>query len=69
MSVPHAVLKANGVALITGGASGIGLAFAKLCHQKYQMRIALVDINASALSTAEETCFSQIILTISNCEH
>lgn len=71
MSTPHAVLKANGVALITGGASGIGLAFAKLCHQKYSMGIALVDINTSALATAEQTLLSPSSSTLptSNTAH
>ena len=58
MSTSHPVFSPNGVALITGGASGIGLAFAHLCHQNHHMRIALIDISSSALNTAVETLLS-----------
>lgn len=40
------------VALITGAASGIGLAVAKLCRS-HGMKLALVDNNAEALSRAK----------------
>ena len=47
----HPVFKAGNSALITGAASGVGLAVAKLCH-KNGMKIALVDRNSEALSEA-----------------
>lgn len=46
---PHPVFKAGNTALITGAASGIGLAVAKLCR-KHGMKLALVDKNTDALS-------------------
>ena len=47
----HPVFKAGGSALITGAASGIGFAVARLCH-KHGMKLALVDRNTEALSEA-----------------
>lgn len=40
-------------ALITGGASGIGLAVAELCL-RHGMRVAVVDANQETLKLAEE---------------
>jgi len=48
------VFKAGNTALITGGASGIGLAFAKKCYS-YGMNVAIVDNNKENLSTAEKS--------------
>ena len=49
---PHPVFKAGNTALITGAASGIGLAVAKLCRN-HGMKLALVDNNTQALSQAK----------------
>ena len=48
------VFNKGNVALITGGASGVGLAVANLCRQ-HGMRLALVDNNASNLALAKES--------------
>lgn len=49
----HPVFKAgnSATALITGAASGIGLAVAKVCHS-HGMKVALVDRNTEALYEA-----------------
>jgi short-subunit dehydrogenase len=47
------VFRPGATALITGGASGIGFAFAQLC-QSHGMHLALVDINSSYLSKAKD---------------
>lgn len=44
----------GGVALITGGASGIGLALAKKCHG-YGMRVVIADKNADSLAAAKKS--------------
>ncbi|KAH8703164.1 short chain dehydrogenase/reductase [Talaromyces proteolyticus] len=46
-----AVFREGATALITGGASGIGLATAKFCYAQ-GMNVVLLDINKDALSTA-----------------
>jgi len=48
------VFRTGATALITGGASGIGLAVAELCV-KHKMRVALVDRNGEMLARAAET--------------
>lgn len=52
MSSAAAVFAPGATALITGGASGIGLAIAKLCRSK-GMKLLLVDRNAEALEKAK----------------
>jgi NAD(P)-dependent dehydrogenase (short-subunit alcohol dehydrogenase family) len=47
------VFQAKRTALITGGASGVGFAFAQLC-QKFGMNVALVDKSAEGLEKAKE---------------
>ena len=49
----HAVFRAGGTALISGGASGVGFAFAQVCR-KHGMNLALLDINGDQLSKASE---------------
>lgn len=48
------VFKAGNTALITGGASGIGLAMAKKCCG-YGMNVAIVDNNKESLKMAEKS--------------
>lgn len=45
---------AGGVAIITGGASGIGLSLAKKC-QGYGMRVIIADRDNDALEAAAKT--------------
>lgn len=47
-------LRANATALITGGASGVGFATAKLCRQKFGMHIVLIDRDSTSLQKAVE---------------
>lgn len=46
-----AVFASGSTALISGGASGVGLAMGKLCHSK-GMNVLLVDRNTDALESA-----------------
>lgn len=47
------VFTSGSSALITGGASGVGLAIAKLCRSK-GMKVLLVDVNTDALEKAKK---------------
>jgi short-subunit dehydrogenase len=47
------VFRPGATALITGGASGIGFAFAQLCRS-HGMHLALIDVNSSYLSKAKD---------------
>jgi NADP-dependent 3-hydroxy acid dehydrogenase YdfG len=47
------VFQTKGTALITGGASGVGFAFAQLC-QKFGMNVALVDKSTDGLEKAKD---------------
>lgn len=58
MSV-NPVFKSKNTALITGGASGIGLALATKCAG-YGMRVIIVDNNASNLSFAKSAIKGEI---------
>lgn len=52
MAAANSVFRANAVAAITGAASGVGLAVAKLCAQK-SMKVILIDNNTAALDAAK----------------
>lgn len=52
------VFAAKSTALITGGASGIGLAVAQLCR-KHGMKVAIADNNPDNLSKARQTLGSE----------
>ena len=51
--MPHPVLSPDNVAVITGGASGIGLAAAKRCA-KSGMKVCIADVGAECLASAEK---------------
>ncbi|TVY50518.1 SWI/SNF and RSC complexes subunit ssr3, partial [Lachnellula cervina] len=50
---PHPVFSPSNLAVITGGASGIGLALAQKCAS-YGMNVLICDINAANLKAAKE---------------
>lgn len=52
------VFRAGAIALITGGASGIGLAIAELCLH-HGMRVAIVDNNGAVLTHVAEALNKQ----------
>ncbi len=47
------VFRSSAHALITGGASGVGLAVTQLCL-KHGMKVSIVDVNASTLEAAKK---------------
>lgn len=49
----HGVFKSGNTAVITGGASGVGLALAKKCVG-YEMNVVICDINFENLDRAVE---------------
>lgn len=53
------VFAPGSTALITGAASGIGLAIAKLCHSK-GMNLILADLNAKGLEEARSSISNNI---------
>lgn len=55
-----AVFQQGATALITGAASGIGLAIAKLCHGK-GMKLLLADRNAEALDAAKQSFSGDVV--------
>ncbi|KAK5130172.1 hypothetical protein LTR08_002426 [Meristemomyces frigidus] len=57
MPAPTSVFRAGATALITGSASGVGLAVAKLCAS-HSMNLILVDNNTSKLDEAKSTLSS-----------
>lgn len=52
----HPVFRAGSTALVTGAASGVGLAVAKLCA-KHSMKIALVDRKPELLKEVQSSVF------------
>lgn len=60
VSPPTSVYASGNTALITGAASGIGLAYAKLCRE-YGMKLALVDLHAQNLELARDSLGTDIL--------
>ena len=58
MASPASVFRANATALITGAASGVGLAVAKLCAS-HSMNVILVDRDTSKLNDAKSSISSK----------
>ena len=59
----HPAIKPGNVAVITGGASGIGLAAAKRCAER-GMNIVLADLNADALAQAKDSLSAFDVKTV-----
>lgn len=49
------VFKSGNTAVITGGASGIGLALATKCAEVYNMNVVIADNNSANLSSAKSS--------------
>lgn len=62
MPSPTEVFRSNANALITGGASGVGLAVAKLCAS-HDMNLYLVDWNSEALDKVKSSINTKARLT------
>ena len=58
----HPAFQSNSVAVITGGAAGIGLALAKMFHDQ-GMRVVLLDNRAEKLAAAQENFHEDRALT------
>jgi short-subunit dehydrogenase involved in D-alanine esterification of teichoic acids len=54
------ILKTGNTALITGGASGIGLALARKCYEA-GMKVLVADWNDAALQAAETNVGSEVV--------
>jgi NAD(P)-dependent dehydrogenase (short-subunit alcohol dehydrogenase family) len=54
----HSVFRPGATALISGGASGVGFAFAQICR-KHGMNLALLDISSSNLSKASSALVTE----------
>jgi NAD(P)-dependent dehydrogenase (short-subunit alcohol dehydrogenase family) len=50
--VPHAAMSTNNVAVVTGGASGLGLA-AAIRFARFGMKVCIADLDSSRLAEAE----------------
>jgi NAD(P)-dependent dehydrogenase (short-subunit alcohol dehydrogenase family) len=50
--VPHAAMSANNVAVVTGGASGLGFA-AAIRFARFGMKVCIADLDSSRLAEAE----------------
>ena len=50
--MPHAAMSANNVAVVTGGASGLGLA-AAIRFARFGMKVCIADLESSRLAEAE----------------
>ena len=59
----HPALRAGNVAVITGGADGIGLAAARL-YQSLGMRVCIADINSEKLEQAAATLTDALAVTV-----
>ena len=59
----HPAIKPGNVAVITGGASGIGLAAATRCAER-GMNIVLADLNADALAQAKDSLSAFDVKTV-----
>ena len=57
--MPHPVFRSTSTALITGAASGIGLAIAQLCA-RHSMKLALVDKSPETLATAKSALVADV---------